>query len=85
MADLKLVVCEDGQGYFLTDGEEESDSADWGVPVEFKGVKYLGETDGETAALSVVSAVDSAQWEEIDEADLDDDADGSDNAENVAT
>jgi hypothetical protein len=78
-------VLEDGDGYFVTDGEEESDNADWSVPVEFKGVRYLGETDGETASLSIVTAVDPGQWEEIDEADLDADGDGGpDGGEEVA-
>lgn len=76
MADLKLVVCEDGEGYFVQKGEEESDSADWGVTVDFDGVRYLGETDGEHATLSIVTAMAEGSYdaeEEDDESDSDDD------------
>lgn len=86
MADLKLVVLETGDGYFLTDGDTESDSADWCVPVEFNGKRYIAELaeDAETTTLSTLAAV--SEYEEIDEADIDaeDDGDGPDDGEEVA-
>lgn len=70
MADIKGIVTADGEGYFVTDGESESDAADWGVPVDFNDARYLGETDGDVATLSRVTVIPAAEWE--DEEDEDD-------------
>lgn len=81
MADLKLVCTEDGDGYFVQKGEEESDSADWGVCVDFDGVRYLGETDGTNATLSIVTAMADGSYDAEEESD--DDEDSDDEAEEV--
>jgi len=81
MADLKLVVTTDGEGYFVQKGDEESDSADWGVCVEFDGVRYLGETDGENATLSIVTEMAEGSYDAEEE---DDDEDDPDDGEEVA-
>ena len=82
MADLQLVCTTDGEGYYVTDGENESDSADWNVITEFDGVRYIGETDGENATLSEVKALASDAYEVVDEDDADD---ADDEAEGVAS
>ena len=83
MADLKLVCTTDGEGYYVTDGDEESDAADWNVITEFDGIRYIGETDGDNATLSIVTALGTTQYEVVDEDD-DDDDDGGDEGEPVA-
>ncbi len=67
MADLKLVCTTDGEGYYVLKGDEESDSADWDVCVDFDGVRYLGETDGTNATLSIVTAMAEGSYEAIEE------------------
>ena len=72
MADLKLVVTSDGEGYYIEKGDDVSDSADWGVCVEFDGVRYLGETDGNNATLSIVTEMAPGSYD-AEEEDSDDD------------
>lgn len=84
MADLKLVVTTDGEGYYISDGDEESDAADWSVPVEFRGVRYLGETDGETATLSIVTAVAMDEYETEEEGDDEDEEEDTEGVDAVA-
>lgn len=69
MADLKLIVTDDGEGYYLTDGNAESEAADWSVAIEFEGIRYLGETDGENATLSIVTALGANQYDCEEEGD----------------
>ena len=77
MADLRLIICEDGEGYYLADGDdnETAEAANWGECLEFKGVRYLGETDGANATLSIVTAVAAGEYETEEEGDDDEDED----------
>lgn len=83
MADLKLVVTADGEGYYVQKGEEESDSADWDVTVEFDGVRYLGETDGTNATLSIVTAMAEGSYDAEEEPDDDEEDEDEEEAEGV--
>ena len=43
---LEVVITEDRQGYYLSAGENETqDSAEWGMPIEFDGKRYLADVD----------------------------------------
>ena len=45
---LEVVITEDRQGYYLSAGENETqDSAEWGMPIEFDGKRYLADVDDE--------------------------------------
>lgn len=69
MAKLTIVATVDGEGYYVTDGETESDSADWGVPVDFNEVRYFGETDGDEATLSIITEMAEGSYDAEDEDD----------------
>lgn len=81
---LTLVVTTDGEGYYLTDGENESESAEWSAPVEFDGKRYLGETDGENTTLSIVTECAEGSYDEAEEAD-DEEGEEEDEEEAVET
>lgn len=68
MAKLTLIVTEDGEGYYLSDGTDESEAADWVEPVEFQGTRYLGEVDdeGENVTLSKLTPVNCEVEAELD-------------------
>lgn len=83
MADLKLVVTSDSEGYYVEKGGDESDSADWGVCVEFDGVRYLGETDGTNATLSIVTAMAEGSYDAEEEDDENYEDSEGDEAEEV--
>ena len=81
MADLQLVCTLDGEGYYVTDGETESDSADWSVIVDFGDKRYIGETDGDNATLSEVRALAVGSYEVTDEPGDDEDSEDDEDEE----
>jgi hypothetical protein len=71
---LEVVITEDGGGYYLSDGNDECDeSAEWGVPIEFKGVSYLADVDesGEHVTLAKVIDIAEGSFEVVSEGDSD--------------
>lgn len=83
MADLVIVSTADGEAYYLTEGDEVSDSAEWSVPVDFNGKRYLGETDGDAVTLSIVTECAEGSYDEADEGDDEEDGETDDDAEEV--
>lgn len=73
---IQLVMTADAEGYYLcdADGENETDAADWGLPVEYKGASYIAASeDGETVRLFKCAEVDPSEFELVSEPDDDDD------------
>ncbi len=88
MADLlQVVITEDGTGYFLSQGDEETEeSVEWGTPLEFNGVSYLADVDesGDVVSLSKVVEMDDSAFEVISEGEDDDEGPDDDGGEEVA-
>lgn len=77
MADLlQVVITEDGTGYYLSQGDEETEhSVDWGMPLEFNGVSYLADCseNGQDVSLSKVIDMPEDSFEVVSEGDDDED------------
>jgi len=80
MADLlQVVITEDGSGYYLSQGGDESDeSTDWGTPIEFNGVSYLADVDetGDVVSLAKVVELPDDSFEVVSEGDADEESGG---------
>ena len=79
MAKLEVVIVEDGSGYYLSDGENETEhSVDWGMPLEFNGTSYLADVDdsGDVVTLAKVIEMDEDDFDVVSESDDDDDDEG---------
>ena len=76
MADLlQVVITEDGEGYYLSQGDDETEeSVEWGQPLEFNGVSYLADCseDGEDVSLSKVIELSDDAFEVVSEGGDDD-------------
>lgn len=68
---ITIVSTTDGEAYYLTEGDEVSESAEWSVPIDFNGVRYIGETDGDNVTLSIVTECPAGSYDEADEGDDD--------------
>lgn len=80
MADLlQVVITEDGSGYYLSDGETETEeSVEWGQPLEFDGVSYLADCseNGEDVTLAKVIDMSEDSFEVVSEGEDDGDEEG---------
>ena len=86
MAKMQLVMTADEEGYYLCDenGDNESDAADWGLPVEYNGVSYVAASDdGETVRLFRCSEVASDDFELVSEPEDEDEVEGDEEEEGV--
>ena len=86
MADLVVVVTEDGESWFLGDGSDETEEAAlFGECLDFKDKRYMAETDGEHITLSVVTALPDDAFTEEAEGDEESEDDADDEEEGVAS
>ncbi len=86
MAQLQVVITSDGEGYYLSDGENETDeSVSWGDVLEFQGTLYRADVDesGDDVSLFKVTALPESAYEAVSEDD-DDEDDDPDGGEEVA-
>jgi hypothetical protein len=75
---LQVVITEDGQGYYLSDGETETEeSVDWGTPLDFNGVSYLADVDetGDVVTLAKIVELPDSAFEVVSEGDDSEDED----------
>lgn len=85
---LEVVITSDGEGWYLSDGENETEeSVPWGDVLEFNGTLYRADVseDGDDVSLFKVSAMPDSAYEVVSESDEDDDSEDADEAEGVAS
>lgn len=88
MAKLEVVITSDGEGWYLSDGENETDeSVPWGDVLEFNGTLYRADVseNGDDVSLFKVIAVADSAFEVVSEDDSDDDDAESEDEEGVAS
>lgn len=87
MAKLEVVITADGEGWYLSDGENETgESVSWGDVLEFNGVLYRADVsdDGDDVSLFKVIAMSESEYEAVSEPDDDDDSDEDESDEDEA-
>lgn len=86
MAKLEVVITSDGEGWYLSDGENETEeSVPWGDVLEFQGTLYRADVDesGDDVSLFKVSALPESAYEVVSEDDGDDDSEDEDEEQGV--
>lgn len=78
MAKLEVVITSDGEGWYLSDGDENEteESAPWGDVLEFKGTLYRADVDesGNDVSLFKVTALSDNAYEVVSELEEDEES-----------
>lgn len=71
MAKLEVVIVEDGEAYYLSDGsgEETGECVGWGEVLEFNGERYVADCDedGDTITLAKLVDMPAGAYEAVSE------------------